>query len=416
MAGRGLGASATLRNEMLTSRVGQAGINNDDEEDELALPIVFSDISRTSRPQSKKFLSSVTESPQTPNGARMSQQTAVSANEPSPSQPRMRLAVHIRSSPVTPFTPINAPTPHGSSNFSSRLGQPQGRTATAQTRIRPPSPDFAGLGMSAGASAKASVKVPNTTSEPKKRGRPKGWKPGTPYTTDPNSRYRKREMQAAELQAQGQGTDQGRVDKVRDEKGKDRSQNQETRRRGRPPRPPEPTIREQYLQSNPDYIPFKCEWELSISDDPPTQGPSICPAELQNMETLRRHVFIVHGDQELLGCGFPHCRDRDPPLRFKTEDEFEHHMETRHFPGFLWHMGDGYQNKGIETLRDKAGEVPAYLLDKDGSQVTPSVADQRVESDLQRKERKRRLRRLLYQQNENAPSEEEWRQQMMGIA
>ncbi|KAI1198555.1 hypothetical protein F5X97DRAFT_298845 [Nemania serpens] len=406
MAGRGLGAGTSMRNAMLTSRVGRAVNINDDEEDELAMPMVISDVSKTPRPQSKKFMSSVTGSPQTPNGARMSQQPA---NEPSPSQPRMRLAVHIRSSPISPFTPINAPTTHGSSNLASRLGQLRERTATSQTPVRPPTPEFAGLGVSAEASARASVKVPG--SEPKKRGRPKGWKPGTPYTTDPNSRYRKRERRAAESQDQGQSTELGK-----DDKSKERSQNQETKRRGRPPRPPEPSIRERYLKSNPDYIPYKCEWDLSISDESPTKEPSICPAELQNMDTLRRHVFIVHGDQELLGCRFPRCRDRDPPLRFKTGEEFEHHMETRHFPGFLWHMGEGYQNNGIETLGDSADELPAYLFDKDGSQVTPSVADQRVENDLQRKERKRKLRRLIYQQNENAPSEEEWRQQMLGLA
>lgn len=396
-----------MRNAMLTSRVGRAGNNDSDEEDELAMTTVFSDVSKTPQPQSKKFLSSVTEGPQTPSGARLSQQTALSANEPSPSQPRMRLAVHIKSSPITPFTPINASSTHGSSTFTSRLGQLRGRTATSQTPVRPPTPDrIAGLRVSAEASARA------PSSEPKKRGRPKGWKPGTPYTTDPNSRYRKREMKAAGSQVRRQSTDRGR-----DDKGKDRGQNQEAKRRGRPPRPPEPSIREKYLQSKPDYIPYKCEWALSVSDDSPAREPSICPAELQNMDSLRRHVFIVHGDEEQLGCRFPRCRDRDPPLRFKTEHEFEHHMETRHFRGLLWHLGEGYQNNGIETLRDRAGELPAYLFDKDRrQQVTPSVVDQRVESDFQRKERKRRLRRLLFQQNENAPSEEEWRQQMLGLA
>ncbi|KAI1110023.1 hypothetical protein F5Y14DRAFT_430306 [Nemania sp. NC0429] len=406
MAGRGPGAAGSaMRYAMVTNRAGQAARDESDEEDELAMPTVISDVSRTSQPKRRKFTSSATESPQTPNGARMSQQTAPSATEPSQSQPRMRLAVHIKSSPITPFTPINVPTAHGASILPPRLVQPGGRTATSQRLTRPPAASsVAGQGVSAEASARASAQAPG--SGLKKRGRPKGWKPGTPYSTDPESRYRKREMKATLLQGQGQGTD----------RGKDPSQIQEVKRRGRPPLPPEPTIRELYLRSKPGYIPYKCEWELPVSNDSLMQKPSICPAELQNMDTLRRHVLHVHGGQEPLGCRFPRCRDHDPPLRFKTADEFERHMETRHFRVFLWHLGEGPQNNGIETLRDKAGKLPAYLFDKDGSQVTPSVVDQRIENDLQRKERKRRLRRLLYQQNENAPSEEEWRQQMLGIA
>lgn len=145
------------------------------------------------------------------------------------------------------------------------------------------------------------------------------------------------------------------------------------------------------------------------------QKPSICPAELQNMETLRRHVFLIHGDMDPLVCRFSHCKDRKPPLEFRTEEEFESHMEKKHFANYLWHLGEGCQNRGIWTLKDKLDKLPTYLFDGQGNQVTPSVADQQVESDLQHKERRRKLRRLLQQQNDNAPSEEEWMNQMLGI-
>ncbi|KAI0097721.1 hypothetical protein GGR51DRAFT_540445 [Nemania sp. FL0031] len=403
MSGRGFGARTSMRSGMFIDRTSGSMRGDDEGEDELATPMIVSDVLKPARLKTKTTLSSVIGSPQTPSGSRASQQQAASSaadNAPSPSS--MRLAVHIRSSPITPFTPINAPTIHSPSTLPSRLGRTRGRTAGTHTPVRPPTPDpLAGLGARSDASS----------SEPKKRGRPRGWRPGMPYSTDPNSRYRKREMRemrAAESQAgtntQGKGTS----------RGQERSKTQETKRRGRPPRPPDPTIREEYLQSNPDFTPFKCEWDISQNSS--SQEPSICPAELQNMDTLRRHVFLVHGDTDILECRFPHCKDLNPSLRFTTEREFEHHMEKKHFVGYLWHLGEGYQNNGIETLKNNADRIPDYLFDEHGNQITPSVADQRLESEVERKERKRRLKKLLLQQNENAPSEEEWIKQMLGIA
>jgi hypothetical protein len=134
------------------------------------------------------------------------------------------------------------------------------------------------------------------------------------------------------------------------------------------------------------------------------------------METLRKHVYIVHGDDDPLECRFARCGDHGPPLRFKNDNEFEDHLEKKHFAAYLWHLGEGYQNDGIETLKAKANTLPAYLFDEHGNQVTPSVADQQLETDAQQKERKRRLKRLLEIHNENAPSEEEWMQQLLGMS
>ncbi|KAI0466342.1 hypothetical protein F4859DRAFT_304613 [Xylaria cf. heliscus] len=396
MEGRGLGSGPTMSKTVITGNVDGTIKDEAEEQDELSMPIVISDVLKPARPKTRKTLSSVVGSPQTPNRARTGQQTALSEAEPSQSPSRMRLAVHIRSSPITPFTPINAPADRERSTLPTRLGRTRGRPARSQTPIRPPTPDaLAGLG----------TNVEGSGSEPRKRGRPKGWKPGTPYSsTEPHSRYRKRETRAAESQTQERSTGQD----------KGRGQNQDGKRRGRPPRPPEPSVREEYLRSKPEYIPYKCEWGLS--EDSAKQESSICPAELQNMDTLRRHVFLIHGDGDPLICRFAHCKDRNPPLRFETDDEFEHHMETQHFAAYLWYMGEGYQNNGIETIKNKPKTLPTYLFDKHGNQVTPSVTDQRLETDLQHKERKRKLRQILYEQNENAPSEEEWMKQMLGIA
>ncbi|KAI1311814.1 hypothetical protein F5Y03DRAFT_342447 [Xylaria venustula] len=396
MADTGWGASTAMRNALLSGRAGRAIQGNnenetgayeqeDGEEDELATPMVISDVLKPPQARTMKTLSSITGSPRTPASARLNQQTTV---EPSKSPSRLRLAVHIRSSPVTPFTPINAPATPGPSALPSVSGRARGRASEQQTPARPPTPDaLAGMG----------EKVEAPSSGPKKRGRPKGWKPGMAYSTDPNSRYRKREMRGAESQAQGQG----------------RGQAQEGKRRGRPPRPPEPALRERYLQSKPSYVPFKCEWDMSEDSQ---QEPSLCPAELQNMDTLRRHVLYIHGDTDPLICRFSHCKDLSPPFSFETDEEFESHMDKKHFATFLWHMGEGCQNNGIGDLKNKPNKLPAYLFDKHGNQVTPSVADQQLETDAQHKERRRKLRKLIHQQNENAPTEEEWKKQLLGIA
>lgn len=388
MTGREYGASASMRSSILTDKDERGVEDEAGEEDELSL--VISDVIKPSQPRVRKTLSSAIRSPQPVTTAGMSQQTVPpAADTPSPSASHMRLAVHIRSSPIKPFTPINVPA-----TVPSKMVRARGRPPRSQTPTKPPTPN---------ALSRPGAKIGVPGSEPKKRGRPKGWKPGTPYTTDPDSRYRKREMRTAGESKAGERA----VGQT-----KDWSQKQEAKRRGRPPRPSELTAREQYLQSNPDYTPYKCEWRLSGGS--PQQEPLLCPAELQNMETLRRHVFLIHGDEDPLVCRFPHCRDRDPPLHFKTDGEFEDHVETKHFAKYLWYLGEGYQNNGIEALKHKADELPGYLFDKDGNQVTPSIADQRLETDLQKKERKRKLRKLLYEQNENAPSEEEWMQQMLG--
>ncbi|KAI1279757.1 hypothetical protein F5Y07DRAFT_357730 [Xylaria sp. FL0933] len=391
MAGPEWGARAVMRDAMRTDKTGPAMKVENDEKDELAMPIVVSDVLNPPQARVKKTLASITGSPQTPASAGMSQPTA----QPSPSPSRMRLAVHIRSSPVTPFTPINAPASLETAAIPSGLGRTRGQKSTSQTPIRPPTPDaLAGLG----------TKVEPPGSGPKKRGRPKGWrKPVTPYSSDPNSSHGKRDKRAAESLAGEQNLGPG----------KSRGQAQEAKRRGRPPRPPEPSCRERYLQSNPYYVPFKCEWDLSEGSQ---NEPSICPAELQNMDTLRRHVFLIHGDMDPLICRFSRCRDLDQPLKFETEDAFEFHMETKHFASYSWHLGEGCQNNGIWTLKNKPDKLPAYLFDKNGNQVTPSVADQQIETDLQHKERKRKLRKLLHEQNENAPTEEEWKKQMLGVA
>ncbi|KAI8634216.1 hypothetical protein F5Y19DRAFT_203944 [Xylariaceae sp. FL1651] len=368
---------ATACNTMSINKVDRFG-EVDTDEDELSMPIVVSDVLQPSRRKTTMPSLSPSGKQQTPRGAKMSQAPALSPGQPSQTPSQMRLAVHIKSLPVTPFTPINAPASRTPSALPSRLGQSQGRPAKSDTpKSRPSTSEGPGLGM-------------------KKRGRPKGWKPGMAYSTNPKSKYRRRAEAtvAADSPSQGRG--------------------QEPKRRGRPPRALEASVRERYLRSKPDYTPYKCEWTLP--KQPGQQKPSVCPAELHNMETLRRHVSIIHGDADSLVCRYSRCSERTLPLRFATVREFKDHMEKKHFAWYLWHMGEGYQNNSVSTRKHEPNTAPAYLFDEHGNQVTPSVASQRLESELEYKERKRRLKRLLYLQNENAPSEEEWKKQMLGDA
>ena len=99
----------------------------------------------------------------------------------------------------------------------------------------------------------------------------------------------------------------------------------------------------------PTYIPFLCEW----------RG---CKAELMNLETLRKHVYVVHGRairvKEFVpkACLWGKCgkkaesRDGDGDQEmggvvqeevFGDEEAFKAHMEKAHIVPMAWHMGDG---------------------------------------------------------------------------
>ncbi|KAI1471359.1 uncharacterized protein F4812DRAFT_176216 [Daldinia caldariorum] len=286
------------------------------------------------------------------------------ATSASLSQPRSQLAVHIRSSAPPSPSHIRQRQSTGISQEPQLRGSP---TAARQniSVILPPVP--------------LQRSVEGASFQPRKRGRPKG---------------------SYSVKREG-NTENAKPSAPKKEPSK------EPKRRGRPPRDHTPSVREYYLRSKVEYAPFLCEWKCS-------SGRS-CPAELQNMKTLRRHVFLVHGDEDPLVCQWGKCAARDTPIKFASETEFEEHMEKAHFRSFVWHMGDGYQNEGISTLKRDADELPEYLFDEDGNQVTPSIAEQRLEDDQEYKERKRKLRRLLIQQDENAPTEEEWMRQTLGL-
>ncbi|KAI0131083.1 hypothetical protein F4814DRAFT_404767 [Daldinia grandis] len=342
---------------------------NDELGEDVTIPPVISDIQQPSQNTSLKA-----PLPFFPNQQNLAREQKVQESSTivsaSPLQPISQLAVHIRSSAL-------------SSPSHTRQGQSIGTNQEPQPRRDPP----IARGNVSVVLPSASVQhgIEGTNLQPKKRGRPKGWrKAGNSYAD-------KREGDTVNAKSNVPRKDPSK----------------EPKRRGRPPRDPIPSVREWYLRSNVEYVPFLCEWRRSLEHP--------CPAELQNMKTLRRHVFLVHGDEDPLVCQWGKCVARDTPIHFATQTEFEEHMEKVHFRSFVWHMGDGYQNEGIATLKRDADELPEYLFDADGNQVTPSITEQRLEDDQQYKERKRKLRRLLVQQDENALTEEEYTRQTLGL-
>ncbi|KAK8107819.1 uncharacterized protein PG998_009832 [Apiospora kogelbergensis] len=248
----------------------------------------------------------------------------------------------------------------------------------------------------------------------RKRGRPKGWKPGTPY--NPNRG----------------GPSSATSKPTRKPKSSSTAANQEPRRRGRPPKPPDLTIRQWYMRSVPKYMPFGCEWHEENLKGQLTR----CPAELQNMDTLRKHVYRIHCDTELLVCRWGKCgngnlskagvdeetileeteaehhqqlqEQEQRPEEFANEEALRAHVEKEHLEPYVWHMGDGPQNKGIWTLERDPSQLQPYLFGQDGSQVTPSTKDQQFEDVQGTMDRKRKLRAIQRQALENAPDESEF--------
>lgn len=219
---------------------------------------------------------------------------------------------------------------------------------------------------------------PPATEPPKRRGRPVGWRPGMgPYSaradfTSGRSPPPRPKRSAATAAAVRGGM---------------------PRRRGRrPARPP----RAIYERLKPKFVSFICEW----------QG---CVAELQNLETLRRHVHSVHGASEI--CLWGKCARGRLPRSLPSHEAFDSHMETVHLGPFSWHAGDGPRNTSSETTVAEANggpkQLPEYLFDEEGNQVTPSILHQELENEEERKIRRKRLHRLLLQRDRNAPEEPE---------
>lgn len=163
------------------------------------------------------------------------------------------------------------------------------------------------------------------------------------------------------------------------------------KRRGRPPKQPSPPPTTIYRTLKPTFLAYLCEW-------------AGCKAELHNLDTLRRHVYVVHGKGAT--CLWGECRgDNAPKQMFSNDEEMETHMEDVHLIPMSWHVGDGPVNDEL-ALKKKDEGVPDFLRDKDGVQVTPSVREQVLEDTDTWKTNRRKLKELLRRRDENLPDDD----------
>ncbi|KAK4180341.1 hypothetical protein QBC36DRAFT_320380 [Triangularia setosa] len=247
----------------------------------------------------------------------------------------------------------------------------------------------------------------NDTPQPKKRGRPKGWRPGQDYSTSTPGATPGSKVKKPSGRPPGSGKP-GRPPGKFKPKGEPR---------GKPGRKPTPTARQVYLKLNPRFPVFICEWKG-------------CPAQLHNLETLRKHILIVHGqpsisppssssssisvdnrsDDGLIVCKWSTCLSSPTP---RFENDFRIHVEEAHLIPFAWHCGDGPQNTSCNPQPQITPQLPKYLFDEEGRQVTPSVEDQQIETEDDRKRRYARINALIERRDQNAPDEPEYEPEQM---
>ncbi|KAL8732122.1 MAG: hypothetical protein Q9181_004060 [Wetmoreana brouardii] len=123
-------------------------------------------------------------------------------------------------------------------------------------------------------------------------------------------------------------------------------------------------------QTSPIYRVYKCKWRN-------------CPAELHNLETLKKHV-LKHSDEYAAdggpfpclwrGCGKDGVEEEDEeeqdpnykPLTFGMHDIWVKHMDRRHIVDDAWRLGDGPNNRSESDMSD-------YVSDSAKRQVTPII-------------------------------------------
>ncbi|WYZ36583.1 hypothetical protein EsH8_II_000089 [Colletotrichum jinshuiense] len=212
--------------------------------------------------------------------------------------------------------------------------------------------------------------------QPRKRGRPKGFRPSL---TD---------SKAPQQETPATGPRQLRPDRPKT------GSMYAGKRRGRPPRAMSPKPRAIYEGLNPHFNVFICEWNG-------------CKAELHNLSTLQKHVFVVHARNLPYGCRWASCAEQLPPCDFPTSADLKFHLEDLHMLPIAWQVGDGPQVSLKRYAPDDEAELPDYLFDKEGNHTTPSIRDQKEEDFLTWRNNRRKLKDLLLLKEQNMLSEED---------
>ncbi|RFU74458.1 stage v sporulation k [Trichoderma arundinaceum] len=273
---------------------------------------------------------------------------------------------------ATVATPISTPVP-----LPKQLGRPP--TLTTATKPEPtpvPLPKPVGRPPKSASATTAVPAVPAAPQPSAGRGRPKGWRPGMSYSSLRGPDSKTSVAGRAVRQAKPKPLPLGYA-----------------KRRGRPPKAPSPLPWQVYQSINTSFAAFLCEW-------------SDCKAELHNLDTLRRHVSVVHCRKGPFVCRWGKCAQNASFHVFPNTPSLSAHVEKAHLIPFSWHVGDGPQNKGGPKHPLEDEEIPGYLKDDKGNQVTPSIRDQEVEDFVTWKNNRQKLKDLLIRMNENLPSEE----------
>jgi len=81
-------------------------------------------------------------------------------------------------------------------------------------------------------------------------------------------------------------------------------------------------------------------------------------------------------------------------------------VERKHMRVIQQRCGEGPKNTLMGCMRRDDAELPAYLLDKDGNQVTPSIKGQKIEDMATYRRNRVRLKEMLEKANDTLPDAE----------
>ncbi|CAG8959278.1 hypothetical protein HYFRA_00013047 [Hymenoscyphus fraxineus] len=249
-----------------------------------------------------------------------------------------------------------------------------------------------------------------------------GKKRGRPFAT-PESAARAAEKAARrDLQSSGDGPAKKRgrpfttveaAEKAAKKLKSTGTDSEQPKKRGRP------FAVDKLIEGPEPYFPvFYCEWKG-------------CPAELHNLDTLRKHLHVLHKQRDkvtgMIPCMFRKCANshtaetnafniegqashaaegstlpHSSPVVFRKRSDWKEHLEKEHLTPIAWHLGDGPQ---VETFSPEPAEYDLrknepWLFNSEGVQVIESVRGQKLErgrASVNNGQRyKKKLQRDLY--------------------
>ena len=98
-----------------------------------------------------------------------------------------------------------------------------------------------------------------------------------------------------------------------------------------------------------------------------------------------------------------------PQCQFHDEAALVRHVEEAHMVPISWHVGDGPANtwNSLGSQKTPNEQVPDFLKDSDGNQVTPSTRDQEIEDLATYRLNRQKLKDLIMARDANLPSDDE---------